>query len=59
MVGNYKFSPYFYQTVNAGTRQFYFAKGATTGVPGFFISYPVIERNRILGVMVIKLDLRS
>jgi C4-dicarboxylate-specific signal transduction histidine kinase len=55
---NYSFRPYFKQALTEGTRQFYYAKGATTGIPGFFISAPIINEGKSIGVAVVKLDLR-
>ncbi len=55
---NYSFRPYFSRAIKEGSRQFYYAKGATTGIPGFFISSPVIEANKAIGVAVVKLDFR-
>lgn len=54
---NYAFRPYFQKAKLERKRQFYFAKGATTGIPGFFISAPVMIENRVLGVVVVKLEL--
>jgi len=54
---NYSFRPYFKKAKQERKRQFYFAKGATTGVPGFFISAPVIVNNEVIGVVVVKLEL--
>ncbi len=55
---NYSFRPYFSRAIQEGSRQFYYAKGATTGIPGFFISSPIIEANQAIGVAVVKLDFR-
>ena len=54
---NYSFRPYFKKAISQRERQFYFAKGATTGISGFFISAPVIQNDKVLGVMVVKLEL--
>lgn len=55
---NYSFRPYFSKAVSQRKKQFYYAIGATTGTPGFFISEPIIDNsNTILGVVVVKLDL--
>ncbi|MDO6682197.1 MULTISPECIES: ATP-binding protein [unclassified Oceanobacter] len=56
---NYGFRPYFARVMATGERQFYFAKGMTTGIPGFFISSPVRVDDRIIGVVVVKLELAS
>ncbi len=55
---NYSFRPYFKKALTERTRQFYYAKGATTGIPGFFISGPVIHHDKPIGVVVVKLDMR-
>jgi two-component system, NtrC family, C4-dicarboxylate transport sensor histidine kinase DctB len=55
---NYSFRPYFSRAKYEKSRQFYYAIGATTGIPGFFISEPVIdEEGQVIGVVVVKLDL--
>jgi len=54
---NYSFRPYFQKAIKENKRQLYFAKGVTTGIPGFFISSPVIKNKQIIGVMVVKLYL--
>ncbi len=55
---NYSFRPYFARAVNEKSRQFYYAIGVTTGIPGFFISEPVIDdAGKVIGVVVVKLDL--
>ncbi|WP_151703105.1 sensor histidine kinase [Nitrincola alkalilacustris] len=55
---NYSFRPYF-TTAMAGQPGFYFAVGATSGEPGLFLSSPVYsDLGDILGVIVVKIDLR-
>jgi len=54
---NYAFRPYFQKALTEKKRQFYFAKGVTTGIPGFFISSPVIQNQQAIGVVVVKLYL--
>lgn len=54
---NYNFRPYFRNAVQYQTRQFYYAKGATTGIPGFFISMPVFIENSLQGIAVVKVEL--
>ncbi len=55
---NYSFRPYFARAVYEKSRQFYYAIGVTTGIPGFFISEPVIDdEGKVIGVVVVKLDL--
>ncbi|WP_341646244.1 sensor histidine kinase [Thauera sp. SDU_THAU2] len=53
---NYAFRPYFQQAIDGGVGQF-FAVGATTRVPGFFIAHPVRDGGRVLGVIVVKIEL--
>ncbi len=54
---NYSFRPYFKNAVAERVRQFYYAKGATTGIPGFFISDPIIYKGQPIGVAVVKLQM--
>lgn len=54
---DYSFRPYFSETVDSGRRQYYFGKGVTTGIPGFFIAEPVSVNGEIGGVVVVKLEL--
>jgi two-component system, NtrC family, C4-dicarboxylate transport sensor histidine kinase DctB len=54
---NYGFRPYFRDAMD-GESGFYFAVGATSGIPGLFLSAPVRSAaGKILGVVVIKIDL--
>ncbi len=54
---SYQFRPYFIQAMN-GTPGRYFALGVTSLKRGFFASYPVMySKGRIIGVVVIKLDI--
>ncbi len=59
-VGNhYTFRPYFGDAIIGKTGRFY-AIGATTGEPGYFVSAPVYDRFRnAIGVMVVKIGLQS
>ncbi len=53
---NYGFRPYFKSAIN-GNEGAYFAVGATTGLPGYFISSPVInEKGLVIGVLAAKID---
>ncbi|MEH6520865.1 sensor histidine kinase [Sulfitobacter sp.] len=53
---NYGFRPYF-QSALQGQRSDYFAIGATSGRPGYFVAEPVLSREDALrGVIAIKLD---
>ena len=54
---NYSFRPYFKKAISELSRQFYYAKGATTGIPGFFISNPISYQGHIIGVAVVKLTM--
>jgi len=57
---NYSFRPYFKNAIEKKIRQFYYAIGVTTGIPGFFISEPVLNiEGNVIGVIVVKLDLRE
>jgi len=53
---NYGFRPYFLRAMQQMEATF-FAVGATTGVPGYFVSSPVVEDNKVIGVVVVKFDL--
>jgi two-component system, NtrC family, C4-dicarboxylate transport sensor histidine kinase DctB len=50
---NFAFRPYF-QDAQEGKSGSYYAVGFKTRKPGFFISYPVLESGRLLGVVVVK-----
>lgn len=54
---NYSFRPYF-QTALLGQSSYYFAIGATTGVPGLFISYPVQNGGQVIGVVSVKVSMK-
>jgi len=55
---NYAFRPYFRDAINERPG-FYFAVGATSGIPGLFLSAPVrASDNRVLGVIVVKITLQ-
>ncbi len=53
---NFSFRPYFSDSIAGRTGRFY-AVGAVTGVPGYFIAEPIVEDGRRLGVVVIKVSL--
>lgn len=55
---DYHFRPYF-QDAMQGRQGRFFAIGYTTGLPGFFLSYPVSHHGQPVGVAVVKLDLTS
>jgi hypothetical protein len=50
---NYGFRPYF-QEASSGARGGYFALGVTTGERGFYASFPLKARGKVIGVAVIK-----
>jgi len=53
---NYGFRPYFKAAIN-GNDGDYFAVGATTGLPGYFISSPVFDQQgKVIGVLAAKID---
>lgn len=59
----YEFRPYFRQALAGGTGEF-FAIGATTLKPGYFIAAPVFANDatasrQVIGVVALKLDLRD
>ncbi|EAR11331.1 sensor histidine kinase [Reinekea blandensis] len=54
---NYGYRPYFRDALN-GRDGFYFAVGATSGIPGLFLSSPVLDRfDTVIGVIVVKISL--
>lgn len=54
---NYGYRPYFIDALN-GRAGFYFAVGATSGIPGLFLSSPVLDRfDNVIGVIVVKISL--
>jgi two-component system, NtrC family, C4-dicarboxylate transport sensor histidine kinase DctB len=53
----YDFRNYFQDAIRAGEGQYY-AVGATTGLPGYFLSHRVTEGGQTIGVAVVKIDLR-
>ena len=54
---NYGFRPYF-KGAAQGTRSDYFAIGATTGRPGYFVAEPLRAKDGVLiGVIAIKVDI--
>ena len=56
---NYGFRPYF-RTALDGSPGEYYAIGATTGVPGYFVSHPVIADGKgVVGVIAVKVELRD
>ncbi len=55
---SYSFRPYFKQAI-LGQSATYYAVGATTGIPGYFIAEPVEIEGSTLGVVVAKVSLDS
>lgn len=53
---SYSFRPYFKQAVDGSSATF-FAVGATTGIPGYFIAEPVLAGDQVMGVVVAKIAL--
>ena len=53
---NYGFRPYFRTALDGGQGRFY-AIGATTGRPGYFIADPVRGPEGVVGVIALKIDL--
>jgi two-component system C4-dicarboxylate transport sensor histidine kinase DctB len=54
---NYGFRPYFKDGI-AGVNGYFFGIGATTKLPGFYISTPVRDKENIVAVATTKVDLR-
>jgi len=52
---NYGFRPYFSKAM-LGKKASYFAVGATTGIPGYFVSEPIRNDGEIIGVVAVKLE---
>jgi len=50
---DFSFRPYFSQAMT-GTSGFYYALGTTSGVRGFYFSYPVADQSNALGVITLK-----
>lgn len=53
---NFNFRPYFKEAA-AGRSGGYFAVGVKTRLPGYYISYPAQRSGRVMGVVVVKVDL--
>lgn len=53
---SYSYRPYFKQAVDGSSATF-FAVGATTGIPGYFIAEPVLAADQVIGVVVAKIAL--
>ena len=50
---NYRNRPYFHDALGGGTGRFY-GVGKTTGEPGLFVSAPVHDNGRVIGVVAVK-----
>ncbi|GAB3245891.1 ATP-binding protein [Chitinimonas naiadis] len=53
---NYAFRPY-YQQAHAGRPGRFYGVGATTRQPGYFLSQPVFERQKVVGAVIAKVSL--
>ncbi|BCL76281.1 two-component sensor histidine kinase [Jeongeupia sp. HS-3] len=53
---NYAFRPYYLQAREGHAGRFY-GVGFTTRLPGYFLSYPVQDGNKVIGVVVAKVSL--
>lgn len=53
---NYGFRPYFLDAMSGGEGSYY-AVGATTGIPGYFLSARIGNPGGVLGVAVVKVDM--
>jgi len=53
---NYSFRPYFTGALKKEETTF-FAVGATTGIPGYFVANPVMHEGAVIGVVVVKFEL--
>ncbi len=56
---NYSFRPYFSNTLATATATTYIAKGVTTGELGIYHAVPILEDGKILGVGVVKINLKG
>ena len=55
---NYAFRPYFTEAMQGGLGRFY-GVGATTGEPGYFLTSPLREGQRVVGVLAVKVGLEA
>jgi len=53
---DYHFRPYFKDAISGGAGRF-FAVGVTTGIPGLFLSRPVVSKGEVIGVAVLKINM--
>jgi two-component system C4-dicarboxylate transport sensor histidine kinase DctB len=54
---NYRFRPYYQDALAKGAGRYY-AVGVTTGEPGYFLSSAIRDGERVIGVAVVKVDMR-
>jgi len=55
---NYQFRPYFLDAMQ-GLESAFFAIGATTSRPGYFLSAPILHNTNPIGALVVKIDLTA
>ncbi|SNT36112.1 PAS domain S-box-containing protein/diguanylate cyclase (GGDEF) domain-containing protein [Noviherbaspirillum humi] len=55
---DFSFRPYFRDAIEGREGRFY-AMGTVSRVPGYYLSHPVIDGGRILGVVAVKVDLTT
>jgi two-component system C4-dicarboxylate transport sensor histidine kinase DctB len=53
---NYSYRPYFQDAIAKGFGNYY-AVGATTGQPGYFLATPITLDGAVIGVAIVKIDL--
>jgi two-component system, NtrC family, C4-dicarboxylate transport sensor histidine kinase DctB len=53
---NYSYRPYFQDAIAKGFGNYY-AVGATTGQPGYFLATPITLSGAVVGVAIVKIDL--
>lgn len=53
---NYSYRPYFLDAISKGFGNYY-AVGATTGQPGYFLATPIALDGAVAGVAIVKIDL--
>ncbi len=53
---NYAFRPYYTEAI-AGRLGSYYAVGTSSNTRGFYFSYPIYDQGRVLGVIVVKVDI--
>ncbi|WP_084004651.1 ATP-binding protein [Terasakiispira papahanaumokuakeensis] len=55
---NFSFRPYFKQAMAGQSGRFY-GLGTTSGARGYYFSYPVMQGDDVLGVLVVKIDINQ